>query len=60
VSAPKNPPGFVVRTEAQKAVWDKGYRVEGGIGGDSVLWGSEKQRSFARLEIAPIFNSQPK
>jgi hypothetical protein len=25
--APENPPGFVVRTEAQKAAWDNGYRI---------------------------------
>jgi hypothetical protein len=29
--APENPPGFVVRTEAQKAAWDNGYRLERGI-----------------------------
>jgi hypothetical protein len=28
--APENPPGFVVRTEAQKAAWDNGYRIERG------------------------------
>jgi hypothetical protein len=28
VIAPENPPGFVVRTEAQKAAWDNGYRIE--------------------------------
>jgi hypothetical protein len=27
----ENPPGFVVRTEAQKAAWDNGYRLERGI-----------------------------
>jgi hypothetical protein len=26
--APEDPPGFVVRTEAQKAAWDNGYRLE--------------------------------
>jgi hypothetical protein len=25
VIAPENPPGFIVRTEAQKAAWDNGY-----------------------------------
>jgi hypothetical protein len=25
------PPGFVVRTEAQKAAWDNGYRIERGV-----------------------------
>jgi hypothetical protein len=28
---PEDPPGFVVRTEAQKAAWDNGYRLERGI-----------------------------
>jgi hypothetical protein len=28
---PENPPGFVVRTEAQKAAWDNGYRLERGV-----------------------------
>lgn len=27
----ENPPGFVVRTEAQQAAWDNGYRRERGI-----------------------------
>lgn len=27
----ENPPGFVVRTEAQKAAWDNGYRKEYGV-----------------------------
>jgi hypothetical protein len=27
----ENPPGFVVRTEAQKAAWDNGYRLERGV-----------------------------
>ena len=27
------PPGFVVRTEAQQAAWDNGYRLERGIAG---------------------------
>jgi hypothetical protein len=29
----ENPPGFVVRTEAQKAAWDNGYRLERGSDG---------------------------
>ncbi len=29
--APENPPGFVVRAEAQKAAWDNGYRLEQGL-----------------------------
>src|SRR5690242_5494534 len=29
----EDPPGFVVRTEAQKAAWDNGYRVERGMEG---------------------------
>jgi hypothetical protein len=31
MTAPENPPGFVVRTEAQKAASDNGYRTERGI-----------------------------
>jgi hypothetical protein len=30
---PEDPPGFVVRTEAQKAAWDNGFRVERGVEG---------------------------
>jgi hypothetical protein len=29
-TAPENPPSFVVRTEAQQAAWDNGYRLERG------------------------------
>jgi hypothetical protein len=29
--APEDPPGFVVRTEAQKATWDNGFRLERGV-----------------------------
>jgi hypothetical protein len=28
---PEDPPGFVVRTEAQKAAWDNGFRLERGV-----------------------------
>jgi hypothetical protein len=38
--APENPPGFVVRTEAQKAAWDNGYRLEHGIEGGWLRYGS--------------------
>jgi len=31
--APEDPPGFVVRTEAQKAAWDNGFRLERGVEG---------------------------
>jgi hypothetical protein len=31
--APESPPGFVVRTEAQKAAWDNGYRIDRGVDG---------------------------
>jgi hypothetical protein len=27
---PENPPGFIIRTEAQKAAWDNGYHLERG------------------------------
>jgi hypothetical protein len=29
----ESPPGFVVRTEAQKAAWDNGYRLDRGLDG---------------------------
>jgi hypothetical protein len=29
----ENPPSFIVRTEAQKAAWDNGYRLERGVDG---------------------------
>jgi hypothetical protein len=29
--APEDPPGFVIRTEAQKAAWDNGFRLERGV-----------------------------
>ena len=39
--APEDPPGFVVRTEAQKAAWDNGFRLERGIeGGGWLRYGS--------------------
>jgi hypothetical protein len=36
----ENPPGFVVRTEAQKAAWDNGYRLERGVEGGWLRYGS--------------------
>ncbi|MDR3468138.1 MAG: HNH endonuclease signature motif containing protein [Xanthobacteraceae bacterium] len=38
--APENPPGFVVRTEAQKAAWDNGFRLERGVDGGWLRYGS--------------------
>jgi hypothetical protein len=37
---PENPPGFVVRTEAQKAAWENGYRLERGIDEGWLHYGS--------------------
>jgi hypothetical protein len=34
---PEDPPGFVVRTEAQKAAWDNGFRLERGVESGSWL-----------------------
>jgi hypothetical protein len=31
VIAPEDPPGFIVRTEAQKAAFDNGFRIERGV-----------------------------
>jgi hypothetical protein len=40
MTASENPPGFVVRTEAQKAAWDNGYRLERGFEGGWLRYGS--------------------
>jgi hypothetical protein len=43
--APEDPPGFVVRTEAQNAAWDNGFRVERGIeSGGWLRYGSTTAR----------------
>jgi hypothetical protein len=45
MTAPEDPPGFVVRTEAQKAAWDNGFRIERGVGGGGWLhYGSTTAR----------------
>ena len=36
----RNPPGFVVRTEAQKAAWDNRYRLERGTQGGWLRYAS--------------------
>jgi hypothetical protein len=40
LTTPEIPPEFVVRTEAQKAAWDNGYRLERGIEGGWLHYGS--------------------
>jgi hypothetical protein len=42
--APEDPPGFVVRTEAQKSAWDNGYRLECGVEGGWLRYGSTTAR----------------
>jgi hypothetical protein len=43
--APEDPPGFVVRTEAQKAAWDNGFRLERGAeSGGWLRYGSTTAR----------------
>jgi hypothetical protein len=42
--APEDPPGFVVRTEAQKAAWDNGYRDEHGVESGWLHYGSTTAR----------------
>jgi hypothetical protein len=37
---PEDPPGFVVRTEARKAAWDNGYRLDRGVQGSWLRYGS--------------------
>jgi hypothetical protein len=36
METPENPPGFIILTEARKAVWDNGFRP--GRGGESGSW----------------------
>ena len=36
----EDPPGFVVRTEAQKAAWDNGFRIERGVERGWLQYGS--------------------
>lgn len=36
----EHPPGFVVRTEAQKAAWDNGFRLDRGVEGSWLHYGS--------------------
>ena len=38
--SPENPPGFVVRTEAQKVAFDNGFRLERGAEGGWLRYGS--------------------
>jgi hypothetical protein len=38
--APEDPPGFVVRTEAQKAAFERGFRIERGIEGPWIHYAS--------------------
>jgi hypothetical protein len=40
VVVPEDPPGFIVRTEAQKAAWDNGYRLERGVVGSWLAYAS--------------------
>jgi hypothetical protein len=41
----EDPPGFVVRTEAQKAAWDNGFRLERGVeSGGWLRYGSTTAR----------------
>jgi len=42
--APEDPPGFVVRTEAEKVAWDNGYRLERGSAGAWLHYASTTAR----------------
>jgi hypothetical protein len=46
---PENPPGFVVRTEAQKAAWDNGYRLECGVEGGWLHYSSTTALGAVRI-----------
>src|SRR5712671_6653880 len=45
MTMPEDPPGFVVRTEAQKAAWDNGFRLDRGVeSGGWLRYGSTTAR----------------
>jgi hypothetical protein len=51
---PQDPPGFVVRTEAQKAAWDNGFRLERGIeNGGWLHYGSTTAHGEIRIAGVP-------
>jgi hypothetical protein len=52
--APEDPPGFVVRTEAQKAAWDNGFRLERGMeSGGWLRYGSTTARGEVWIANMP-------
>jgi hypothetical protein len=54
VTAPQDPPGFVVRTEAQKAAWDNGFRLERGVeSGGWLRYGSTTARGEVWIAGVP-------
>src|SRR6476620_3260342 len=53
----QNPPGFVVRTEAQKAAWENGYRLERGIEGGWLQYVSTTARGA--IWIAGVSGNGP-
>jgi hypothetical protein len=49
---PEDPPGFVVRTEAQKAAWDNGFQIERGVeSGGWLRYGSTRARGRYRSPV---------
>ena len=61
----ENPPGFVVRTEAQKAAWDNGYRLERGIEGGWLRYASIRRNrpraddSYQSAALVGVFSCLP-
>jgi hypothetical protein len=52
--APEDPPGFVVRTEAQKAAWDNGFRLARGVeSGGWLRYGSTTARGEIWIAGSP-------
>ena len=58
----ENPPGFVVRTEAQKAAFDNGYRIDGSAAGwmrygsttaRGDIWLSRSLKQWTLVFVAP-------
>jgi HNH endonuclease len=48
------PPGFVVRTEAQKAAWDNGFRLDRGMEGGWLHYGSTTARGTVWIAAASL------
>ena len=53
MAAPENPPGFIVRTEVEKATWDQGFRIPLGEEGAWLRYASTTARGEIWLAGIP-------